>query len=82
MTMTVAGRTATRGRMRYDAEHDVLHLIFRAGSEHDSLEVAPGVTLELDARRRVLGIEVLRASRVLGRSRPPNGHRNGRSRHG
>ena len=48
----------------YDQVHDVLYLA-REGTEAESVEVAPGITLEYDAQGGVLGLEVLRASQVL-----------------
>lgn len=51
-------------RVSYDQVHDILYLA-REGVEAESVEVAPGITLEYDAEGALLGLEVLRASQVL-----------------
>lgn len=51
--------------MHYDKESDVLYLGVKKGAEEEFAEVAPGVNVELDKAGRVIGVEVLNASRVL-----------------
>ncbi len=51
--------------VRYDPEADALYLEFRDGVAMDNVDLAPGVTADLDRRGRVLGIEILHASRHL-----------------
>ncbi|MEE9293380.1 MAG: DUF2283 domain-containing protein [Phycisphaerae bacterium] len=50
---------------RYDSQADVLYLISDQGALARSVEVAPGITIEYDDAGNMLGVEILRASRVL-----------------
>ncbi len=52
-------------RMSCDPEADALYLDFRGHEAVDNIDLAPGVTADIDPRGRVLGIEVLHASRRL-----------------
>ena len=52
-------------RVSYDPEADALYLEVRDGVAADNVDLAPSVTADLDRRGRVLGIEVLHASRHL-----------------
>lgn len=54
-----------RPLIHYDMQSDTLFIATRKGSEEQFVEVAPGVNVELDAKGQVLGIEILKASRVL-----------------
>ena len=49
----------------YDARADVLYLVAAAGPIYRSTEVAPGITLEYGKDGDIVGLEILRASRVL-----------------
>ena len=51
-------------KVHYDAEVDVLYLA-RAGQEELVVEVYPGLNLELDADGELIGVEILRASKIL-----------------
>ena len=71
-------RRPARFRVTYDREADALYLEFRQGGAENNIDLAPGVTADLDRRGRVLGIEVLHASRHLrpflaGLARRPGG---------
>ena len=48
----------------YDKEKDVLY-IAKEGEEEEFVEIQPGVNLELDKQRQVIGIEIMQASEVL-----------------
>lgn len=48
----------------YDEEEDILYL-GRPGIEEEFEEVAPGVSVELDSKGRVIGVEILNASVAL-----------------
>ena len=50
---------------RYDAEADILYLVTAEGEVGRSVEVPPGMTVEFDDDGDVIGVEVLRASKVL-----------------
>ena len=54
-----------RGGVRYDSEADVLYLLSREGEIDRSVEVSPGITVEYDPKGEVVGVEILRASKVL-----------------
>lgn len=52
--------------VKYDQASDALYLMMREGEEDEFREVFPGVNIEMDAQGEVLGVEILRASRILG----------------
>ncbi|MBM4082908.1 MAG: DUF2283 domain-containing protein [Planctomycetes bacterium] len=54
-----------QSKVRYDAKSDVLYLFSDEGDIARSVEVSPGVTVEYGERGNILGVEILRASRVL-----------------
>lgn len=51
--------------VNYDAESDVLYIVTHEGVEEAFVEIAPGIHVELDDTGKVIGIEVLRASKVF-----------------
>lgn len=53
-------------KLDYDAEADAAYIRLGTGRHHDSEEVAPGVVLDFDEENKVVGLEVLRASKTLG----------------
>ena len=55
-------KQAQQKKVSYDAEADVLALYVRGGAEEEFVEVAPNVSVELDKRGSVIGVEVLNAS--------------------
>ena len=64
--------------VRYDQAQDILYLA-REGEEAEAVEVAPGVTLEFDAKGSLLGVEIFRASQLLRDVLKPLGARAGMS---
>lgn len=56
----------TNQKIYYDKKTDVLWLNVKSGAEEEHREVAPGVSVELDKKGELLGIEILNASQVLG----------------
>jgi uncharacterized protein YuzE len=52
-------------KVRYDAKADVLYLVCDEGEIARSIEVSPGITVEFGDAGNVLGVEILRASKVL-----------------
>ena len=48
----------------YDEEKDVLYLA-KEGEDEEFVEVQPGINIELDGDRQVIGVEIVRASEVL-----------------
>lgn len=53
-------------KLSYDPEADGLMVRLAEGQYYESEEVHPGFTLDFDKDGRVLGFEVLPASKVLG----------------
>jgi uncharacterized protein YuzE len=49
-------------RLVYFEDEDVLHLKIREDPEAASFELGPNVTVELDAKGELIGIEILEAS--------------------
>ncbi|MCL0050988.1 DUF2283 domain-containing protein [Dehalococcoidia bacterium] len=45
----------------YDEENDILYLA-REGEESEFVEIQPGVALEFDETRQIIGIEIMQAS--------------------
>jgi uncharacterized protein YuzE len=52
-------------KARYDVRADVLYLFCEEGEIARSVEVSPGVTVEFGDAGTILGVEILRASKVL-----------------
>jgi len=55
----------TESKVRYDAKADVLYLVCDDGEICRSIEVSPGITVEFGDAGNILGVEILRASKVL-----------------
>ena len=51
--------------VNYDPKVDILYIATKGGAEEEFVEVAPGVQVELDRKKQVIGIEILNASRFL-----------------
>lgn len=51
--------------MVYFDDVDVLHVTFASEAEHQSFELAPNVTVELNAQGELIGIEILQASAFI-----------------
>jgi uncharacterized protein YuzE len=49
----------------YDAKADVLYLFSEEGEIARSIEVSPGITVEFGDAGNILGVEILKASKVL-----------------
>ncbi len=58
-------RKKTEPLVTYDSASDVLYLVTREGIEEEFREVMPGVNVEMDGEGRVIGVEIVGASRVL-----------------
>ena len=48
----------------YDEEKDILYMA-KEGQEEEFIEIQPGINVELDKDKQVIGIEILQASEVL-----------------
>lgn len=55
-----------KSKILYDKKSDNLYLFIKEGKLDEYQEVAPGVGLEFDKKKNLLGIEVLGASKILG----------------
>ncbi|MBI5566975.1 MAG: DUF2283 domain-containing protein [Chloroflexi bacterium] len=51
--------------MLYFAQDDVLHLAISDESEAGSVELAPNITVELNDKGEMIGVEILDASRFI-----------------
>lgn len=49
----------------YDSKVDVLYIATKSGAEEEFVEVVPGIQVELDRKKQVIGIEILNASRFF-----------------
>ena len=52
-------------QMVYFKEEDVLHLSLSDEPEHNSFEVGPNITAELNKQGDLIGIEILQASHFI-----------------
>lgn len=52
----------SKGRMAYFAQDDVLHLAISDEPEARSIELIPNITVELNDKGELIGIEILNAS--------------------
>ena len=51
--------------MRYFQQEDVLHLIIADEPESSSLELSPNITVELNDKNEMIGVEIRNASAFL-----------------
>ena len=51
-------------KIYYDAKEDILYLA-KQGEEQEVVELAPGVSIELDSSGNLIGVEVFKASTLL-----------------
>lgn len=54
-------------KIYYDKKTDVVWISVQAGEEELHKEVAPGISVEINKKGELLGIEILNASKVLGK---------------
>ena len=52
-------------RMVYFEKEDILHLTISEDPEAQSVELSPNITVELNEKRELIGIEILGASEFL-----------------
>lgn len=52
-------------RIRYFEQEDVLHLAITEEPESRSLELSPDITVELNDKDEMIGVEILNASKFL-----------------
>ncbi len=51
--------------VHYDFASDVFYMGIKQGKEEECVEIAPGVSVEIDEQGGVIGIEILNASKVF-----------------
>lgn len=54
-----------RPKVDYDVGSDTLYIFMKEGAEEEFVEVADGVSIELNTRKEIIGIEILHASEIL-----------------
>ena len=52
-------------RIEYDKEADALYIQLREVSVDDNIDIEEGLTVDLDEKRHMVGIEILDASKKL-----------------
>lgn len=52
-------------RVQYFEREDTLHLAITEEPESRSLEISPGITVELNDKDEMIGVEILNASKFL-----------------
>ena len=52
-------------RIEYDREADALYIQLKAAKVDDNIDIEEGVTVDLDEKRHIVGIEILDASKKL-----------------
>ena len=51
--------------VHYDSKVDALYIAMKGGPESDVMEVAPGVNVELNKNKEIIGIEILNAAQFF-----------------
>lgn len=54
-------------KITYDSKADAINITFRSGKVKKTVEIAPEILLDLDAKNRPLYLEIIGASEKLGR---------------
>ena len=52
-------------KMRYFEQEDIIHLVIKSGKEARSVEMSPNITVEMDEKGDMIGIEIQNASRFI-----------------
>ncbi len=56
----------SKPHIRYFEQEDVLHLVIAEGPESGSVELSPNITVELNDKNEIIGVEILKASQFWG----------------
>ena len=54
-------------RYNYDKESDSLFIYLGEGEEESFEEIVPGINIELDKNGKIVGVEILKASRFMSK---------------
>ena len=60
-------------KFHYDKKHDILYIVIKDGEEEEFLEIAEGISLELDSEGEIIGIEIFNASKLIKMITPEEG---------
>jgi uncharacterized protein YuzE len=52
-------------KINYDKGSDTLYIFLKGGVEEEFIELADGISMELNKDKEILGIEILNASKVF-----------------
>ncbi len=52
-------------KIEYDNKADALYILLREAQVDDNIDIEEGVTVDLDEKRHIVGIEILDASKKL-----------------
>ncbi len=52
-------------KIEYDKEADALYIQLREANVDDNIDIEDGVTIDLDGKKHIVGIEILDASKKL-----------------
>lgn len=55
-------------KIEYDPEADALYIQIREAHADDNIDIEEGVTVDIDAERHIVGVEILDASKRLSPS--------------
>lgn len=56
----------SKTKVHYDKKSDILYIVLKTGPEEYAEEIDPYVTVEYDKSNKPIGIEIFKASKVLG----------------
>ncbi|OGD93505.1 hypothetical protein A2697_03235 [Candidatus Curtissbacteria bacterium RIFCSPHIGHO2_01_FULL_41_44] len=56
----------SKTKIHYDKKSDILYIVLKSGPEEYAEEVTPYVTVEYDEANKPIGIEIFKASKILG----------------
>lgn len=54
-----------KNKYNYDKESDSLFIYLEEGEEDRFEEIAPGINIELNEKGKIIGVEILKASRFM-----------------
>jgi len=55
-------------RIHYDKKSDILYFVLKSGPADYAEEIDPLVTVEYDKNNKPIGIEIFKASKIIGES--------------
>lgn len=65
MPVKIMKKSKSKKLINYDPRSDAIYMGIKRGVEEEFIEVSPGLNVELNSKGRVIGIEILNASKVL-----------------